>query len=154
MIYNSMIELRQRVRQGWANVDVQLKRRADLVPALVDVVTAGREHESGVQSALAALRAQAGATAPGTSGPDPTAVGGRIRALAEAYPDLRANDSFLHLQKQLADTEERIAHARTYFNEIATFYNTRLQQFPEGLIARAGFLRPQPLLEGSDFGQP
>jgi len=146
--YNTMIELRHRVRQAWANVDVQLKRRADLVPNLVHVVTAGGDYEGALQSGLALLREQARATAPGRLGPDPAALSGTVRALAEAYPDLKVNGSFLGLQKALSDTEDRIELARTYFNEIATFYNTRLQQFPEGWIGRIGFLRPQALMQG------
>jgi hypothetical protein len=151
MAFNSLVELRQRVAQGWANIDVELKRRADLLPNIVKLVSALRDHEARVQAELAALRAQAGATAPGKAGPDPAAAAGPLRAIAEAYPELKASQAFLRLQKQLADTEDRIALARGYFNEIATFYNTRIRSFPDGLVAMLIGMRMRPLMKAEGF---
>lgn len=151
MDYNSLVELRQRVRQGWANIDVELKRRADLLPNLMKMVTGLRDHERTVHTQLAAMRAQSQATAPGKPGADPAALGGQLKAIAEAYPDLKANASFMNLQRQLVETENRIAMARSYFNDIATFYNTRLTVIPDRLVAALGGMRPQSLMEAAGF---
>lgn len=149
--YNSLVELRQRVRQAWANVDVQLKRRADLIPNLVHIVEGYRQHEQSTQTAVAALRKQLAATPPGHPGPDHTGCAPMLMALVERYPELKANTAFLDLQRQLVDTEQRIALARGYFNDIATFYNTRLQIIPDRFIAALGAMPPQALLPAADF---
>jgi hypothetical protein len=151
MAYNSLVNLRQRVRQAWANVDVQLKRRADLIPNLVAAVTGYRDYEQTLQTELAALRAQLAATPPGEPGPDPQAVTTLLSAVVERYPDLKANESFLALQRSLGDTEQRIALARGYFNDIATFYNTRLQVIPDRFIAGLGAMQPQALMSAEGF---
>ena len=151
LAYNSLVGLRQRVRQAWANVDVQLKRRADLIPNLVRAVDGLRDHERQVQTHLAELRAQAEATAPGEPGPDPHACLASLLAIVERYPELKTSESFLRLQRELAATEQRIALARGYFNEIATFYNTRLESVPDGYVAALAGMRPRPLLTATDF---
>ena len=151
MVYNSVVSLRNRVRQGWSQVEVQLKRRHDLIPALVSVVTGLRDHESTVQTELAALRAQMTATPPGVAGPDYQACTRTAVILAERYPELTAQDSFLNLQQNLVDTEQRIALARGYFNEIATYYNTRLEVVPDRFVAALAGLRPEPLMAANDF---
>lgn len=151
MVYNSLVDLRQRVRQGWSQVDVQLKRRADLIPNLVQSVRGLRDHEASLQSELAALRGQLEATPPGVEGPDHRACSAILLAVQERYPELKADTSFLALQKNLVDTEQRIALARGYFNEIATFYNTRLEVVPDRFIAALGRLQPQPLMAANDF---
>jgi hypothetical protein len=149
--YNCLVELRQRVRQGWANVDVQLHRRADLIPNLVRIVEGYRQHEQSTQTAVAALRTQLAATPPGQPGPDPAGCATMLMGLVERYPELAANTAFLDLQRQLVDTEQRIALARGYFNDIATFYNTRLQIIPDRFIAALGGMQPQALLQATDF---
>jgi hypothetical protein len=151
MVYNSVIDLRQRVRQGWSQVDVQLKRRHDLIPNLVGAVTGLRDHEQNLQAELAGLRSQMEATPPGVAGPDYRACGTILAAIQERYPELKAHESFAHLQKNLIDTEQRIALARGYFNEIATFYNKRLEVVPDQFIAALGGLKPQPLMAANDF---
>jgi len=151
MVYNSLIELRQRVRQAWSLVDVQLKRRHDLIPNLVSVVQGFSDYESKVQTELAALRSQLGATAPGVAGPDFSAVQNCVIALSEKYPQLKANDLFLKLQQNLIDTEQRIALARGYFNEIATHYNIRLEKIPDRFVAAMAAMKPQPLMAANDF---
>ncbi|MCG3147288.1 MAG: hypothetical protein PCFJNLEI_00727 [Verrucomicrobiae bacterium] len=151
LVYNSLINLRQRVRQAWSNVDVQLQRRHDLIPNLVRAVEGLRGHEEIVQATLAQLRAQQAATAPGQPGPDPAGCLPAIRAIAEAYPELTANDAFQKLQEQLTDTENRLALARSYYNDITTFYNTRRQIIPDRFFATLAGLRPVPLLEATDF---
>ena len=151
MVYNSLVDVRNRVRQAWSLVDIQLKRRFDLIPNLVDCVKGYRDHESQLQTELAALRNQLAATPPGEAGPDHGAVSNVVVGIAERYPELKANDAFLALQKTLADTEQRIALARSYFNEIATHYNTRLEIVPERYVARLGAMKPQPLMEANAF---
>jgi hypothetical protein len=151
MVYNSIVTLRQRVQQAWANVDVQLKRRADLIPNLVKVVQGMRDYEQNVQTELAHLRAQLLATPPGEPGPDPHAAKAMVGAIVERYPELKANSSFMNLQKNLVDTEQRIALARGYFNDIASFYNARLQIVPDRFIAALGALKPQTLLLADNF---
>lgn len=153
MVFNSAVYLRQRVRQAWSEVSVQLKRRADLIPKLVAVVTAYCQHETSLQTELAAIRAQVD--------PASTEKPTRIQALkqafagiAERYPDLKANRSFLDLQRQLSNTETRIALARGFFNEIATRYNIRLEVFPDRYIVRLGGMRPARLLQTADFENP
>ena len=151
MVYNSMVHLRQRVRQGWSNVDVQLKRRADLIPGLVKIVQGYSDHEQAVHEQIALLRSQASVTAPGEGGPDPRGCAPQLVAIREAYPDLKANQSFLDLQEQLVDTEQRIALARSYFNEIAGFYNMRLQVIPDRFVCSLARLTPQPYITAEDF---
>lgn len=150
-VYNSLVELRQRVEQGWGQVDIQLKRRHDLIPNLVDTVKGYRDHEASTQEALAALRNQLSATPPGRPGDDFRSVQSQINILKEAYPDLKADTNFLALQQSLSDTEQRIALARSYFNSIATFYNTRLQVVPDRFIAALGAMKPRALMEANDF---
>jgi hypothetical protein len=151
MVFNSLVDLRQRVRAAWALVDIQLKRRFDLIPNLVNCVKGYRDHEASLQTELAALRSQLNATAPGVAGPDPGAVSAQVVAIAERYPELKADTAFLSLQKTLSDTEQRIALARSYFNDIATHYNTRLETVPERFVAALGAMKPQALMEANDF---
>jgi hypothetical protein len=151
MVFNSLVDLRQRVHAAWALVDIQLKRRFDLIPNLVNCVTGFRDHEAQLQTELAALRNQLNATPPGVAGPDHGAVSNVVLGIAERYPELKANDSFLALQKTLSDTEQRIALARSYFNDIATHFNTRLETVPEKFVAALGAMKPQPLMAASDF---
>lgn len=151
MTYNSLVDLRNRVASAWSQVDVQVKRRFDLIPRLETVVQGLQQHERTVQEGLAALRAQREATPPGVAGPDFQAVAGRLVILAEKYPELKASPAFLELQKQLVDTEQRIALARGYYNEIATHYNTRLEIVPDRFVASATRLRPRSLMMANEF---
>ena len=150
-VYNSLVELRQRVEQGWGQVDIQLKRRHDLIPNLVNAVKGYRDHEASTQEALAAMRSQMSATPPGQAGDDFHSVQSQVNILKEAYPELKADQNFVALQKELSDTEQRIALARSYFNSIATFYNTRLQVVPDRFIAALGAMKPRALMEANDF---
>jgi hypothetical protein len=150
-VYNTLVELRQRVEQGWGQVDIQLKRRHDLLPNLIEAVKGYRDHEQTTQEALAALRSQLSATPPGATGDDPRSVQAPIQILREAYPELKADTNFLALQQSLSDTEQRIALARSYFNSIATFYNTRLEVVPDRYIAGLGGMKPRALMEANEF---
>jgi hypothetical protein len=151
MVFNSLIGLRQRVRQGWSLVDVQLKRRHDLLPSLAAAVSALGSHEQSVQSGLAALRAQLEATAPGMAGPDFEGLAGRVRVIAERYPALVAQAGFAQLHEQLVETEQRIALARTYYNDIATHFATRLERVPDRWVASLAAMRREPLLVAENF---
>lgn len=151
MVFNSLVDLRNRVRQAWSQVDVQLKRRHDLIPNLVGVVKEYRDYEQNLQTELASLRSQLQATPPGAAGPDYQAVTRSVIAVRERYPELKAHALFQKLEHNLIDTEQRIALARGYFNEIATHYNTRLEIVPERYIARLGPMQPQVLMSAGDF---
>jgi hypothetical protein len=122
-----------------------------LIPSLVGTVKGLRDYEQTVQTELADLRSQLEATPPGVEGPDYRSCGTLLMAIQERYPELKAQESFANLQKNLIDTEQRIALARGYFNEIATFYNTRLEVVPDRFIAALGGLKPQQLMAANDF---
>ena len=144
MAFNSIIGLRNRVRQAQSLIDVQLKRRAELIPGLVGCVQGFQAHEASVLTLLAALRSQPGAERP-------TALAPMLLAVVERYPDLRAQDSFNELQRQLIETEDRIALARAYHANIATFYNTRLERVPDRYVANLVKMQPEPLFAADGF---
>jgi hypothetical protein len=151
MAFNSLVHLRNRVAQAGSLIDVQLKRRADLIPRLVAVVAGLRDHERTVQTELAALRAQSQATPAGEPGPDLAATAGSLRVVAERYPELKSDGAFLALQRELADTETRIALARDYRNAIATHLNTRLEIVPDRWVAALAGAKPQTLWQAEGF---
>lgn len=150
-VYNSLINLNHRVEQGWSQVEIQLKRRHDLIPNLVKTVEGYRTYESETQKLLSELRGQAEATPPGIEGDDFKGITPMLNMVIERYPDLKASQSFLRLQQALVDTEQRIALARDYFNNIATFYNTRLNIIPDRFVADLARLHPQILMGTADF---
>lgn len=149
--YNGLIRLRHRTREAWALVDIQLKRRADLLPALVAAVDGLRSHERETLEAVAALRTQATATPAGQPGPDLAATAATVRLLAERYPTLRSDTAFAALARQLTETENRLALAREYYNTIAMHLNNRREVVPDGWIARLAQLAPASLLTAVDF---
>ncbi len=151
MVFNSVVGLRQRVKQAWSQVDVQLKRRQDLIPNLVAAVKGLRDYESKLQTEVATLRAQMTATPPGEAGADYSGIAPLLVAIEERYPELKAEESFLNLQKNLIDTEQRIALARGYFNEISSFYNTRLEVVPDRFFTALAGMKPQALLLAENF---
>lgn len=151
LVFNSLVGLRNRVSQAWSLVEVQLKRRHDLIPSLMAAVQGLSDYERQVQSEMAVLRTQMEATPPGVAGPDYRACTRLLVAVQEKYPQLRAQDSFLSLQRNLADTEQRIALARGYFNDIATYYNTRQERIPDRFVRRLAGLRLQTLMGANDF---
>ncbi|MCP5520114.1 MAG: LemA family protein [Verrucomicrobiales bacterium] len=150
-VYNSLIDLRQRVRRAWSHIDVQLKRRHDLIPNLIQAVEGLRTHEQETQTALVLMRTQLQATAPGTGGPDFQGCAGRLIALRENHPELTADDAFQRLHHGLVETEQRIALARGYFNEIATAWNTRMERVPDRFVARPAGMKPEPLMAAAGF---
>ncbi|MBI2513341.1 MAG: LemA family protein [Opitutae bacterium] len=151
MVYNSLVGLRERVRQSWSLIDVELKRRHDLIPALVAALDGLRAHEQTVQTALARFRAQSVATPPGVAGPDFQGLAASLRVVAENYPELKTQPNFARLHAELVTTEQRVALARTYYNDTATHFATRLERVPDRWVARLGRMQPAPLLAASDF---
>ncbi len=141
IVFNLLIRDRNRVAQSWSDVDVQLMRRHDLVPRLVELVKGYSGYEKALHTSLAELRTQGERQAsPAARGELEKSVGSglnRLVALVEAYPDLKASENFLDLQRQLADTENQIQYARRYYNGAVNLYNNRLQRFPDLLVANA-----------------
>jgi LemA protein len=142
--YNRLVRLRNEVDTGWANIDVQLQRRTDLIPNLVEAVKGYAAHERGVFEEVTRARAalqQAGSPgAAAEANEGLTAALGRLFAVAEAYPDLKASENFLRLQEDLTDTEDKISAARRYYNATVMRYNTAIQSLPWLLFAApAGF---------------
>ena len=144
MVFNSMVGLRNRVAQAYSLIDVQLKRRSDLIERFVACVQGFREHEAAVQAMVTAMRAQAG-------GGSLKALAPGILAVIESYPEIRAQALFNDLSKQLIETEDRIALARGYHNSIATFYNTRLETIPDRYLAGLVKMKPASLFEAEGF---
>ncbi len=151
MVHNGLLDLRNRVRRAWAEVDVQLQRRHELIPRLVAVIEACAGKEREVQVLIGRLRTELVATPPGAPGPDPHAARNCVRAIAETQPELKTSELFITLQRNLGETEDRIALARGYFNEIATRYNTRLETLPERWIAKLARLKLQKLMGADGF---
>jgi LemA protein len=137
--YNSLVKRRNQVDNSWSQIDVQLKRRHDLIPNLVETVKGYAEHERGTFEAVTAARANAinaqGAQAQAQAENVLTGALKSLFAVAEAYPDLKANQNFLNLQEELTSSEDRIAYARQFYNDSVLTYNTKIQQFPTMLIA-------------------
>jgi LemA protein len=137
--YNQFISQRTAVQNSWANVDTELKRRYDLVPNLVSTVQGYAAHERGVFEEVARTRsaaqaAQGPAAASAAEGPFVAALG-RLIAVAENYPQLKANENFLQLQSTLADTEDRIQSSRSSYNATVQQFNRRVQAFPSNVVA-------------------
>jgi len=141
-IYNRMVSLKVRAGNAWSDIDVQLKRRWDLVPALAAAVKGYAGHERELFEEVARERSaamKAGAPAAKGAAEGTFAQGiGRLLAVVEQYPELKASANFLELQKQLVQVEETLQNARRYYNAVVRDYNTLIQQFPQILVARAG----------------
>jgi len=141
VIYNGLVAMRQRVSQAFADIDVQLKQRHDLIPNLVETVKGYAAHERGTLDAVIKARNTAmAAQGPAQQAAAENALSGALRqlfALSEAYPDLKANANFQQLQAELTDIENKIAAARRFFNSAVQEYNTGIQQFPAALFAGA-----------------
>ena len=138
--YNSLVTMRQRVREAWSGIDVQLKRRASLIPNLVETVKGYAAHEretfENVTRARAALMS---AETPHEAAEADNMLTSTLRSLfavSEAYPELKANQNFLQLQGELSDTESKIAFARQFYNTNTRDYNTKIETFPSVLVAR------------------
>ena len=164
-MYNSLVVLRNRYKNAFSQIDVQLKRRYDLIPNLVEAAKGYLQHERGTLEAVVAARgaavsaSQRAAGAPG----DPAAMQGlaqaegalggalgRLMAVFEAYPDLKANQNILALQEELSSTENKIAFARQAYNDSVMGYNTKRESFPENMMAGMFGLGPAELLQATE----
>jgi LemA protein len=138
--YNRLVRLRNEADTGWSNIDVQLQRRADLIPNLVETVRAYAAHERGVfeevTRARAALQRAGSPGSAADANEGLTAAIGRLFAVAEAYPELQASENFLELQNDLTDTEDKISAARRYYNATVMRFNTAVQSIPWLLVAK------------------
>ena len=138
-IYNGLVAMRQRVNQSFADIDVQLKQRQDLIPNLVETVKGYATHERGTLDEVTAARtaATSATSVEGKIAAENALTGalGRLMAVAEAYPDLKANTNFLQLQSELSDIENKLAAARRFFNNATGEYNGSIQAFPAVLFA-------------------
>ncbi len=150
-IYNRLVILRNRVQAAWAQIDVQLKRRTDLVPNLVETVKGYVQHERGTLEAVTAARTavlNAGTVAEQAKANNAlTEALKSVFAVAEAYPDLKANQNFLMLQEELAGIENKIAYARQYYNDSVMAFNQAQQVFPANLIAGMFGFQPHEYFE-------
>src|ERR1700684_2681000 len=147
-IYNGLVTMRQRVNQSFADIDVQLRQRHDLVPNLVETVKGYAEHERGtLDEVVKARNAAVSARGPAQQAAAENMLSGALRqlfALSEAYPNLKANENFQQLQAELTDLENKIAASRRFFNNAVQEYNTGIQRFPAALFAGAlGFSEKQ-----------
>ncbi len=146
-MYNSLITLRNRCDNGWSQIDVQLRRRYDLIPNLVETVKGYAKHESSVfQNVTQARAAAVNAQTVKEQGQAENVLTGALKSLfavAENYPELKANQNFLMLQEELAGTESKVAYARQFYNDTVMKYNMRQQVFPSSIIANMFGFKPR-----------
>lgn len=153
VLYNNLVKLRNMVDNAWAQVDVQLQRRLDLIPNLVETVKGYAAHESGTLEHVTAARAAvANAGTPEEKMAADNMLTGTLKSLfavTEAYPDLKANANFQQLQAQLSDTEDKISYMRQSFNDMVMKYNTAIQTFPAVLIAGMMGFKERPSFDAA-----
>jgi LemA protein len=150
-IYNGLVRLRNEVKNAWSQIDVQLKRRHDLIPNLVETVKGYAGHEKGTLEAVVAARSRAvgaqGISNQVVADGELSQALGRLMMLVESYPDLKANQNFLALQEELSSTENRIGFARQHYNDSVMTYNTRIQSFPPNVVAGMFNFTESPFFE-------
>lgn len=149
-VYNGLIARKNQVREAWATVDTQLKRRYDLIPNLIETVRGAAKHEKETLTELT----QARSSAMQANGPDSADAQNKISqtlkslfAVAENYPDLKANQNFLELQRELADTETKIQATRQFYNTVVMGLNTQIEQFPSNIVANMFGIMPEKMFE-------
>lgn len=153
-IYNSLIAKRNRVRNSWAQIDVQLKKRFDLIPNLVETVKGYAKHEAGTLEAVVKARNQY--ISAGTplemmkANTEMTGALSKLFALAESYPDLKANTNFMELQSKLSEVEEKIAYARQFYNDTVMLYNNAIQMVPSNIIASLFGFKEEPYFKAEE----
>lgn len=151
VMYNRFVTLRNRIDNAWSQIDVQLRRRYDLIPNLVQTVKGYAKHEREVFERVTEARSRAiGAQTVEEQGQAENMLTGALKtlfAVAENYPELKANESFLMLQEELAGTEGKIAYARQFYNDTVMTYNTGIQRFPANLMAGMFGFNPRPYFE-------
>ncbi len=150
-IYNSLVTLAMRVKEAWADIDVQLKRRYDLIPNLVNTVKGSTNFETSTLEKVIQARSQGiGAKTPAQAGEADMAMRGALSgffALAESYPDLKSNQNFLSLQQELSDTENKIQAARRFYNGVVMDYNTKIKTVPTNIFANMFSYGPSEFFE-------
>lgn len=152
-VYNALVTLRNQVQNAWAQIDVQLKRRWDLIPNLVETVKGYTKHEAGTLERVTAARGAAQGVPSGDIAKRAAAESelssalGRLMVVVEAYPDLKANTNYLALQEELTSTENRIGFARQFYNDSVLKFNTRQQLFPTNIIATMFGFKPSDFFE-------
>ena len=150
-VYNGLVSRRNQVREAWATIDTQLKRRYDLIPNLVETVRGAAAHEKDTLAAVIAARnvamAANGAVDKSVAENGLTGALNKLFALGEAYPNLRANENFLELQRELTDTETKIQSARQFYNTVVMGLNTQIEQFPSNIVARMFGFTPEQLFQ-------
>ena len=155
--FNRLTQLRQLADNAWADIDVQLKRRHDLIPNLVAAVKGYAGYEKGtLQAVVDARNKAASATGPASAGEAEGALAQSVRqvfALAESYPELKAAESYLSLQRNLSEIEDHIQNARRYYNAVVRDLNTKVAQFPSNLVASAFGFRPREFFGLSDSSE-
>lgn len=154
MTYNSLVTLKTRIEEAWSGIDVQLKRRADLIPNLVETVKGYAKHEKDVfENVTKARTALMGAQSLPQKAAANDMLTGALKSLfavAEAYPELKANENFKDLQRQLEDTEDKVAYSRQFYNTNVMDYNVKIKTFPNVLIARQFGFSEQPFFKATD----
>jgi len=141
LIYNRLISFRQKAREAWSGIDVQLKRRYDLIPRLIDVVKAYAIHEQSLFESVTQMRFQAlssNSNSPQALGKAEYKLSGELHsifAVAENYPNLRANENYLKLQRELAETEDQISASRNIYNSNVGAFNNKIESFPQNVVA-------------------
>lgn len=156
-MYNALVRLRNQVKNAWAQIDVQLKRRHDLIPNLVEAVKGYAAHEKSTLDAVISARAKA--LSAGSVAAHAQAEGelsqalGRLMMLSESYPDLKANRNFLSLQEELTSTENKIGFARQFYNDSVMKFNIAIQSFPQNIVASMFSFKEADLFELEDQAQ-
>lgn len=150
-LYNSLVALKNKVQEGWAQIDTQLQRRNDLIPNLVETVKGYATHESKVFSdvtnARSAVQSASGVADTAQASDALTGALGRLFAVAENYPTLQASTNFLQLQEELTTTENKVAFSRQYYNNTVRDFNTKIQTVPSNIIAKMGDFPPAEYFE-------
>ncbi len=154
LTYNGLITAKTRIEEAWSGIDVQLKRRADLIPNLVETVKGYAKHEKDVfENVTKARSALMGAQSLPQKAAANDMLTGALKSLfavAEAYPELKANDNFKDLQRQLEDTEDKVAYSRQFYNTNVMDYNVKIKTFPNVLIAKQFGFSEQPFFKATD----
>ena len=152
--YNKLVDLRNRVKDQWAQIDVQLKRRFDLIPNLVETVKGYAKHESEtLEAVIEARNTYVSATTPEAqmkADGDLEKAISKLFALTESYPDLKANTNFQHLQQELTETESKIASARQFYNDTVLMYNNKVEMVPSNIIASLFKFKKEALFEANE----
>lgn len=153
-LYNSLASLKVKISEAWSQIDVQLKRRIDLIPNLVETVKGYAAHEKEVfENVTKARTALMGAKTPEEAGQADTALTGALKnlfAVAESYPELKAQEGFINLQKELSDTEDKVAYSRQFYNSVVRQFNEKIVMFPGNIFAGMLGFKQQPFFEAEE----